>query len=97
MRAEEALLEGVQRTRSDVAVDDAERRQRKREQALRMDLIGHEGLQVPTGLADGLEVGSPLPAECWMRPWRLVVSDRRWFPRIALAERNTVMAFLRAN
>src|SRR5688572_32849408 len=60
MGPEEALARRVQWTRPHVAVDHSERGQRYREQSSRV--IRHRILQVPTGLADGLEVGSPLPS-----------------------------------
>ena len=62
MRAEEALAHGVQRAGADVAVHDADCGQRERK-----DLAGtcasdrQNASNLPTGLADGLEVGSPLP------------------------------------
>src|SRR5687767_530093 len=82
MRAEEALTQGVQRARSDVAVYDAERRECEWKQAVRTLMptggmrfgqsgrrLGHKNLQSPTGLADGLEVGVLYRTDDRIRPW----------------------------
>ena len=69
MRSEEALAQRVQWTGADVAIDDANSGQREREEvAAGPHRSRHEASNPPTGLADGLEVGSPLPATHRMRP-----------------------------
>ena len=79
VRAEEALAHRVERAGADVAVDDADGGQREREAARRGRAAGsrQKSLQSPTGLADGLEVGSPLPESLRMRPYRVGPPRRR--------------------
>ena len=62
VRAEEALAHRVERAGADVAVDDADCGEGEREKRPRTDGARQEASNQPTGLADGLEVGSPLPA-----------------------------------
>ena len=62
VRTEKALAHRVQRARADVAVHDADCGQGERKQPSRTRADGRqETSNPPTGLADGLEVGSPLP------------------------------------
>ena len=62
VRPVEALAQGVERAGADVAIDDADSADGKRKQSLVRRPCGHEhSSNEPTGLADGLEVGCPLP------------------------------------
>ena len=64
MRAVEALPHRVERAGTDVAVDNAERGERERKELALTGAGGARSTPIPpTGLADWLEVGCPLPEE----------------------------------
>ena len=89
VRSEKALAHGVQRARSDVAVNDAECGQGERNQPLRTCADGRqEILHSADGLADGLAGWNPLPESLWIRP-------TRWVPRDAHVASLAYVAFIR--
>ena len=70
VRAEEALPHRVERAGADVAVDDTDRGQRKGKELAGTGAGGRQkASNQPTGLADGLEVGSPRPVSIAPTDW----------------------------